>query len=190
MLSESLGHVVEGETHDITLLACDDDYKSTYVPRYGLPPGCFVYATTTITAEPANGSSPSGLDIEPTPIGTCSWLHPDTGTVHPCSRVTWQLHPNADVYFVRYGCGADGTTRCPDGSTGTAHLEFAEGRRVGFDGPDWPDGGWADLSLTPSTRHFIRVYACQTPYDPGRCFVGGEAWLVGESWVTVPEHTG
>lgn len=187
IMTGEIGYVIEGKSYNITVFACGGAYSTSRILHRDAPSGCFISATTTIMAEPPESPTTPMLGVELTSIGICSWLHPDTGATVPCSRVTWPLHPNADVYFVRYGCGVDGSTRCPGGATGTANLEFADGRRVGFDGLDWPLGGWADVFLTPGTRHRVRVFACPKPYDSGRCFEGGDAWLVGETWVTIPQ---
>ena len=180
VLSELNNQVEEGKSYDLTVLACGDAYKTNYLQRWGLPPGCLIYATATITAE-RQETAPPALRIEQTPIGTCSWKHEDTGAVHPCHRVRWDADAKAESYFVHWGRCDVGDTQCPD----------PESDRVSYL-TSHPGGNWSDLFLEPGRRYLVRVYACPGPVTSGTChpWGGGDGWLIGETSITVPNPGG
>ncbi|WP_419915031.1 cell wall-binding repeat-containing protein [Candidatus Poriferisodalis sp.] len=177
-----LSEVDEGNSYDFTVLACDDAYETYFLRRLGLPPGCFIYATVTITAE-RQDTAPPALQIEQTPLGTCSWLHEDTGAVHPCYRMRWDPDAKAQSYFVQWLWGA-----CAEGNTRPTNTKC---ERVNFL-DSFPGGNWYDLQLEPGRRYLVRLYACPGPISAGTChpWGGGDGWLIGETSITVPDPGG
>ena len=176
-LTELRDQLVEGKSYDITVFACGDLYDTFAVIR-AAPSGCFRYASAAITATRLETPPPGEISV--VPVANCF-------ATNVCYKVSWTPHPDAKAYAASYSWCADPSTQCDPLAAGLSTVIGNEAYSV--------TATEASTTLTVFTangpaqggRYLVRVYACYTSVGPHACWGSQSSWLVGETWVTIPD---
>ena len=176
-LTELRDQLVEGKSYDITVFACGDIYDTFAVIR-AAPSGCFRYASAAITATRLE-TPPSGK-ISVAPATDCF-------AANVCYKVSWTPHPDARAYAASYSWCADPSTQCDPLAAGLSTVIGDEAYSVTATEASTTLTIFTEDGPAQGGRYLVRVYACYASVDPHACWGSQGSWLVGETWVTIPD---